>query len=97
MTLEDVEYIYKSVDIEQIRIRAYTESKHEKFLRTYGILVENINLAEMGKAKTILIGLLSFVRQIILSFIVVYLNEKPVIFILGCNLTGMLMIVIQIH
>jgi phosphosulfolactate synthase (CoM biosynthesis protein A) len=61
MTIEDVEYIYKSVDIEQIRMRAYTKSKHAKFLRTYGILVENINLAEMGKAKTILIGLLSFV------------------------------------
>jgi hypothetical protein len=78
-------------------MRAYTESKHAKFLRIYGILVENMNLAEMGKAKTILIGLLSFARQIILSFFVVYLSEKPVIFILGFNLTGMLMIVIKIH
>jgi hypothetical protein len=39
MTLEDVHYIYKSVDIEKIRISAYTESKHAKFMRTYGILI----------------------------------------------------------
>lgn len=28
MTIEDVQYIYKSNDIEKIRIKSYTKSKH---------------------------------------------------------------------
>jgi hypothetical protein len=66
-------------------------------MKTYGILVENISLAELGKGMTILIGLLSFFRQIVLSFVVFYLREKPVLFILGFNVTCMLMILIRIH
>ncbi len=62
MTIEDVYYIYKSVDIEKIKITSYTESKHAKFMKTYGILVKNISLEELGKAMTIFIGLLSFIR-----------------------------------
>ncbi len=62
MTLEDLQYIYKSIDIDRIRMSAYTESKHATFMKTYGILIEKISLAELGKAKTIVLGLLSFIR-----------------------------------
>jgi hypothetical protein len=50
------------MDIAKIKRRAYTESRHAKFMRTYGILIKDISLAELGKPKTILIGLLSFIR-----------------------------------
>jgi hypothetical protein len=66
-------------------------------MKTYGILIKNIALADLGKGMTILIGLLSFFRQIMLSFVVIYLREKPVFFILGFNVTCMLLILIRIH
>ncbi len=97
MTLEDVKYINKSVDIDKIRMSAYTESKHASFMKTYGILIEKISLAELGKAKTIAIGLLFLIRQIVLSFIVFYFRETPIFFILGFNATCMLMVLIKVH
>ena len=81
----------------KIRISAYTESNHIKFMSTYGFLIEDISLAVLGKPKTILIGLLSFFRQIVLSFIVVYFREKPVFFILGFNVTLMFVAFIKVH
>jgi hypothetical protein len=66
-------------------------------MNTYGILIENISLAVLGKPKTILIGLLSFFRQIVLSFIVVYFREIPVFFILGFNVTLMFVAFTKIH
>jgi hypothetical protein len=50
------------MDIAKIKMRAYTESRHAKFIKTYGILIKDISLAELGKPKTILIGLLSYFR-----------------------------------
>ena len=66
-------------------------------MNTYGILIENISLAVLGKPKTILIGLLSFFRQIVLSFIVVYFREIPVFFILGFNVNCMFMALIKVY
>jgi hypothetical protein len=66
-------------------------------MSTYGFLIEDISLAVLGKPKTILIGLLSFFRQIVLSFIVVYFREKPVFFILGFNVTLMFVAFIKVH
>jgi hypothetical protein len=97
MTLEDVQYIYKSSDIDRIRMNVYTESKHAKFMKSYGILIEKISLAELGKAKTIFIGLLNLIRQILLSFVVIYFREMAVFFILSFNFTCILMSFIRIH
>ncbi len=72
MKLEEVKYIYKREDIDKIIMSAYTESKHATFMKNYGILIEKISLSELGKAKTIAIGLLFLIRQIVLSFVVVY-------------------------
>ena len=85
------------MDIAKIKRRAYTESRHAKFMRAYGILIKDISLAKLGKPKTILIGLLSFFRQIVLSFIVFLLREKPVFFILSFNLTCMFMVLIKVR
>jgi hypothetical protein len=66
-------------------------------MKTYGILIEDISLAELGKLKTIIIGFLLFFRKIVLSFIVFYLSEKPVFLIVGFNVTCMFMALIKVH
>jgi hypothetical protein len=85
------------MDIAKIKMRAYTECRHANFMKSFGILIKDISLAELGKPKTILIGLLSFFRQIVLSFIVFFLRKKPVLFILSFNITCMFMVITKVH
>ena len=85
------------MDIAKIKMRAYTECRHAKFMNRFGILIKDISLDELGKPKTIIIGLLSFTRQIVLSFIVFFLREKPMLFILSFNLTCMFMVLTKVH
>ncbi len=71
MTVEDIHYIYGTLEINKIEQNSYTISNHVKFMKSCGVLINGLKLAKLGKGMSIFIGLLSFMRQITLSFGVV--------------------------
>ncbi len=71
MTIEDIHYIYGTLEIDKIQCKSYTISNHAKLMKSCGILIDGLKLANLGKCMSIFISLLSFIRQITLSFGVV--------------------------
>ena len=75
MTVEEIKYVYGNLKLEEIQRNSYTVSKHAKFMRNYGILIEGIDLNRLGKAWTISIGFLSIARQVVLSIGIFYFRK----------------------
>ncbi len=42
MTIEEIGYIYGSIQIEKIQSLVYFQSDHDLFMKKYGILIEGI-------------------------------------------------------
>jgi hypothetical protein len=58
MTVEDVYYIYGTLEIEKIKREAYTNNNHSKFMNSFGLLIKGIKLSKLGKGMSIFIGIL---------------------------------------
>lgn len=97
MTLEEINEIYKTIYIEEIQKNAYTLSKHKEIMKKYGVVIKGIKLEKLKKRMTFFIGFLSFLRQIILSYGVVYFRESPIFLIFLFNITTIIMIGIIVH
>ena len=62
MTLEEIKYLYNTIDIEKIKKNTYTKKKHEKFMNKFGILIKGLKLNKLKKPLTFFIGFYSFFR-----------------------------------
>jgi hypothetical protein len=66
-------------------------------MQKYGVVIKGIKLEKLKKRMTFFIGFLSFFRQIILSYGVVYFRESPIFLIFLFNITTIIMIGIIVH
>ena len=62
MTIEEIQYVYGNLKIEEIQRNSYTVSIHAKFMKQYGFLIKEIDLNRLGKAICISIGFLTITR-----------------------------------
>ncbi len=97
MTVEDIMYLYNSNDIEKIKNNAYTKTKHQYFMNTYGVIIEGIKLDKLKKPMTFLIGFLKYYRQIFLAFGVVYFRESPIFLIFMFKTSSLIVIGLILH
>jgi hypothetical protein len=54
MDVEDLNYLYGTIDIVEIQKSAYNNSKHQQFLHKYGTLLMNKDLERNGKTISII-------------------------------------------
>jgi hypothetical protein len=62
MTLEEIEYIYGTLNIGRIQSKVYLKNNHVLFMKKFGILIQGIEMTRLGKVPTIAIGFLSISR-----------------------------------
>jgi hypothetical protein len=56
MEVEDLKYLYGTIDIEIILKNTYTNSNHQKIMQSYGALIKDLNIEKNGKNISILLS-----------------------------------------
>lgn len=62
----------------------------------YGILLDDVRLSQLGKAKAIFVVMILNVRQLVLSVGIVYLRQRPVFLIYLFNFTSLAILVLYL-
>ncbi len=97
MTVEDLMLFYNTVDIQKIKKNAYTKTKHQKFMSTFGVIIEGIKLDKLKKPMALFIGFLKFYRQIFIAIGVIYFRESPIFLIFMFNTTSIIVAGLILH
>ena len=66
-------------------------------MNKFVIVIKGIKLEKLKKPTTFLIGFVSFLRQIVLSFGVVYFRESPIFLIFLFNTTSLIIVGMIFH
>ena len=95
LQVEELKYIYGTIDFNKVQ-KAYTKYKHTRFMARYGILLDDVRLSQLGKAKAIFVVIILNVRQLVLSVGIVYLRQRPVFLIYLFNFTSLAILVLYL-
>jgi hypothetical protein len=79
MDVEDLNYLYGTIDIDKIQQSAYNNTKHLQFLRKYGTLLIDKDLERNGKTLSIIAAVYQFCRLLLMAIILVEFLYYPLI------------------
>ena len=68
---------YNSDDIEWIKKHAYTKSKHQKLMSSYGYLLNDIDLRRVGKKMALLIVFVRIAQKLITALSIMVFLDYP--------------------
>jgi hypothetical protein len=85
MTLSQIKSIYGHTDIADIQKNAYTESKHNKLMKSYGVLLSDLDLERSGKCLVLTAVLIKFVRKALFVIGIIVFIKLPSFTIFNFN------------
>jgi len=97
MEIEEIRTHYNTIDIPYIQKHIYTESKHQKFMETYGALLEELNTREIGKNLSIMVAIAYQLRKFAIAVGVIMLVNLPSFSIFLFNFTSLFMIMMVVY
>ena len=89
ITYDELLKTYGTLDIDHIQKSLYTESKHDSFMRKFGVLIEGQRLKSLGKPVLLKIMLYQIVKKIAVALIIFIFMDKPWLIIFLFNQVGL--------